>query len=93
MTADIMIIIFLLTAILCAIAVIGNNNDHYNGTSISKDDFLRLHEQLGKPPVFRKKLFFKTFLVIVHEGVFVATQEKYFSKEQVEQLNPFNCGK
>ncbi len=91
MTADIMIIIFLLAAILCAIAIIGNNNDHYSGTSVSSDDFMRLYEQLGKPPVFRKKLFFKTFLVIIHEGVFIGTLEKRVSKEDVEMINPFGC--
>lgn len=91
MTADIMVIIFLLTAILCAIAVIGNNNDHYSGTAISKDEFLRLYELLDQPPVFRKKLFFKLFLVIVHEGVFVGALEKNFSEEEIKNLKPFCC--
>jgi hypothetical protein len=93
MTIDIMIIIFLLTAILCAVTILGNNNDHYSGSSLSKEEFLRLYDSLNQPPVFQKTLFFRSYLVIVHQGFFLGTLRSNFSEEEVKQLKPFHCSR
>ena len=85
------LIISFLAIIIFTLAIIGHNNDQYRATSISADDFQRLYEQLNQPPVFQKRLFFITFLVIPYQGVLVATRKKNLPNEFISRVEPYHC--
>ena len=85
------VIIALLIVIVLTLAIMGHNNDQYHATAISKDDFIRLYEQLQNPPVFQKKIFFITFLVMPHQGILVATKKKNLPTDFITKVAPYNC--
>ncbi|MCK5835251.1 MAG: hypothetical protein KAG98_05935 [Lentisphaeria bacterium] len=84
-------IIALLVVIVLTLAIMGHNNDQYHATAISAEDFIRLFDQLGNPPVFQKKIFFITFLVIPHNGILVATKKKNLPSDFITKVAPYSC--
>jgi len=91
MEISLLIIIALLVVIVLTLAIMGHNNDQYHATAISSEDFIRLFEQLEQPPVFQKKIFFITFLVIAHEGMLIATKKKNLSNDFIAKSQPYTC--
>lgn len=83
--------IALLVVIVLTLAIMGHNNDQYHATAISATDFINLYEQLQQPPVFQKKLFFITFLVIPHQGILVATKKNKLPSDFVNKIMPYTC--
>ncbi len=81
-----MIIEILLITILIAVAIIGHNQDHYQATLLDATDFLELYKQLEKPPVFRKKIFFRSYFVIIHQGLKVGTLACKIDANELENI-------
>ena len=86
-----MIIEILLLILTISVVIIGHNNDQYQATQISSEEFIQLYNQLNQPPVFRKRLFFRNYLVLVHQGFKIGTLEKHMALDQFPTI--YNCGK
>ena len=91
MEISLIIIIALLTVIVLTLAIMGHNNDQYHATALSAEDFIRLFDQLDNPPIFQKKIFFITFLVIAHHGILIATKKKNLPSDFISKSVPYSC--